>query len=250
MQLIATTLLHRLRDERGFTLVEVLVAMVAGIIVTGALFAILEVSMKQNARITDRVQAQQLGDSAMTRIIDPLRSGCISRLATPVQAGSTPNTLIFTTAFSEATTPAQSEVFRETVTYASASHKLTLKSQKATAGTWPTFTAWEEPGKTATIAENVYMPTSPKREAPFVYYQYAKESGTGTETGTNALEAMKVTELSATEAKKVAAVEVGFEALPTNNDTRLNRAAQFTDRVTFAFSSPTSEGTIKAGPCE
>jgi hypothetical protein len=52
------------------------------------------------------------------------------------------------------------------------------------------------------------------------------------------------------EAKTVAGVEVGFEALPSNGDTRQTRASQFSDQVTFAFSSPNSEATIKAGPCE
>ncbi len=238
----------RLHQESGFTLIEVLVAMLTGIIVTGAAFGILEVSLKQNARITDRAQAQQLGDSAMTRIIDPLRSGCISRLAAPVQAGSTPNELIFTTAFSEATTPEPSEVFKETVKYSA--NKLTLKSQKATAGSWPTYTAFEEPGKTNTIAENVSMPKG--REAPFSYFEYAKEGSSGTASeSSSSLTPITVTEkLSAEQAKKVAAVEVGFEALPTSKDTRQSRGAQFEDRVTFAFSSPNSEGAIKAGPCE
>lgn len=238
----------RLAGERGFTLIEVLVAMVAGIIVTGALFAILEVSLKQNARITDRVQAQQLGSTAMTRIIDPLRSGCFSREAAPVQAGSTGNKLIFTTAFSEATTPANSEVFKQIVNYES--HKLTINSKKATGGSWPTYTSWEEPGKTTTIAENVYM-ASP-RTAPFTYYKYGKESKSTTETGVSAMEKVEppAEGLSSATAKQVAGVEVGFEALPTNNDSRLNRGAQFSDQVTFAFSSPDSEGTITAGPCE
>ncbi len=164
----------RLGDERGYSLVEVLVAMVAGIIVTGALFGILEVSLKQNSRITDRVQAQQLGDNAMTRIIDPLRSGCFSREATPVLLGSTGTLLIFTTSFSEATTPAASEVFKETVEYNSGKHKLFVKTQKATAGSWPTYTAWEEPGKSTMLAENVYL--LPKREYAFRYYKYAKEA--------------------------------------------------------------------------
>jgi len=244
---VLAALRRRLADERGFTIVEVLVAMVAGIIVTGALFAILEISLKQNSRITDRVQAQQLGDTAMTRIIDPLRSGCLSREATPVQEKSTPSKLIFTTAFSEATAPATSEVFKYTITYEA--NKLKVKTQKATGGSWPTYTTWEEPGTTTTIAENVYMVG--KRTAPFTYYKYGTEAETsGTETGVTALKEMAVTELSKEEAKKVAGVGVEFEARPVSNDARLNRGAQFSDNVTFAFASPDSEGTITAAPCE
>jgi prepilin-type N-terminal cleavage/methylation domain-containing protein len=239
----------RLRDERGFSLIEVLVAMVAGIIVTGALFAILEISLKQNSRITDRVQAQQLGDNAMTRIIDPLRSGCISREATPVLKESTPTKVIFTTAYSEATTPADSEVFKDTIEYSSTTHQITAKTQQATAGTWPTYTAWETPGKTTLIAENVYLPSG--HTYFFKYFKYGTEATSSTETGESTLEELKTTgALTEAEAKTVAGVEVNFETLGSDNYSALNRGAQFNDRVTFAFSTPNSEGSIKDAPCE
>jgi prepilin-type N-terminal cleavage/methylation domain-containing protein len=239
----------RLRSERGFSLVEVLVAMVVGLIVSGALFAILEISLKQNARISDRVIAQQLGNTAMTRIIDPLRSGCITREAAPVETGSTPSKVIFTTAFSEGTTPEPKEVFKEAISYEAASHKLTASVQQATTGSWPTYGGWGA-AKTTTLAENVYMPGG-FSNGPFRYLKYGTASTSSATTSVSALEALTTTgALSAEEAKKVAGVEVGFEALAPDKDTRLTRAAQFNDQVTFAFSSPNSESTIKAGPCE
>ncbi len=240
-------LLARLRSERGFTLVEVLVAMVVGLIVSGALFAILEISLKQNARISDRVVAQQLGNTAMTRIIDPLRSGCIARKATPVLSGSTPSKLMFTTAFSEGTTPEPKEVFREKIEYAS--HKLTAAVEQASSGTWPTYAGWGA-AKETTLAENVYMPSG-NTNGPFRYFKYGKASSSSSTSSVSALEALPTTSaLSEPEAKEVAGVEVRFEALAPDKDTRLSRAAQFEDQVTFAFSSPNSESTIKAGPCE
>ena len=78
-------------------------AMVVGIVVTGALFAILEVSLHQTSRITDRVQATQLGRTAMTKMVDELHSGCLAREFAPVQAGSGPKELRFATGFSEKT---------------------------------------------------------------------------------------------------------------------------------------------------
>src|ERR1700691_5516935 len=48
-------------EERGTTLIELLVAMLTGIVVLFALLAILEFSTNQDARISDRVQANRLG---------------------------------------------------------------------------------------------------------------------------------------------------------------------------------------------
>jgi prepilin-type N-terminal cleavage/methylation domain-containing protein len=77
------------RDERGFTLTEVLVAMVAGVIVTGALIAVFAISLRQSSRINDRVLADRTGRTAMNAIVDELRSSCTGLGATAIQAPST-----------------------------------------------------------------------------------------------------------------------------------------------------------------
>lgn len=269
MSRLIPPILRRARRESGFTLIEVIVAMVAGIIVTGALFAILEVSLHQSSRLTDRVQAQQIASNTLTRILEPLRSACIAREATPVLKESTPSRAIFVTSYSEAhgasgqgssaqakelaeetAAPGTGEVYKQTIEL-NASHKLTAKVQKATGGAWPTFTSWEEPGKTAQLAENVYTPSSKEWPYVFRYYKYGTESSSTSTTGVSSLQALTNTgPLTEAEAKTVAAVEVNLEALPQDNNAQLNRGAESGNRVTFAFSTPNSEGTIKDAPCE
>ena len=84
----------------GFTLIELLVAMVAGMAVIGALFGILEVPFHQTANLTDRVQSNQNGRIAMTRIIDALHSTCLSPEFKPIQESSSENDLSFVNAYS------------------------------------------------------------------------------------------------------------------------------------------------------
>jgi Tfp pilus assembly protein PilW len=84
-----TSIPAALASEDGMTLIEVLVATVAAIVVILALFAILEFSVKQEARITERVQANRGGRTAMTNIVDELHSSCVGFGTYAIQAPST-----------------------------------------------------------------------------------------------------------------------------------------------------------------
>jgi prepilin-type N-terminal cleavage/methylation domain-containing protein len=67
-------LLARLRAERGFTVVEVLVAASLGSVVMVAIFGLLDFSVKQSSGASARVDSTQRGRTAMEQVTRSLRS--------------------------------------------------------------------------------------------------------------------------------------------------------------------------------
>lgn len=78
----------RLREERGFTLVELLVAMISAVTVIAALVVVLGITLRQNTKLTDRVLADQMGRKGMNTMLEELRSSCTGFGSTAIQAPS------------------------------------------------------------------------------------------------------------------------------------------------------------------
>jgi pilin/secretion family protein with methylation motif len=84
-----------LRDERGMTLVELLVATTAGVVVMAGISLSLIVTMRQTDRVTSHVEANQKARLTMTKVIDQLHSSCVAPQIVPVQEGSNGTSLTF-----------------------------------------------------------------------------------------------------------------------------------------------------------
>jgi prepilin-type N-terminal cleavage/methylation domain-containing protein len=74
----------RLRSERGFTLIEMLVSLGAAAVIIAAVVLILDFSKTQETRISDHVAADQIGRSSVERILEELRSSCVGGMP-PIQ---------------------------------------------------------------------------------------------------------------------------------------------------------------------
>jgi prepilin-type N-terminal cleavage/methylation domain-containing protein len=92
-------------DERGYTLVELLVGMVVSLVVLGAIMAMVQVATGDQNRISEHVIADQRGRPAMNQIIDRLHAACISPGLAPVRPGSDGETLILWSKAGEAVNP-------------------------------------------------------------------------------------------------------------------------------------------------
>jgi prepilin-type N-terminal cleavage/methylation domain-containing protein len=248
------------RQQHGFTLIEMLVAMLTSLVVAGALFAILEISLHQTSRITDRVQATQLGRTAMTKMVDELHSACLVRAFAPVTKESSAKELRFVTGFSEKAVIEYKEASEHRIlwngTYPGAGTLVDKTFNAASASTWPKFSfeATATPPNGVRVAENVYEQSKEAKAVPiFQYYKYATTASAGTETTpVGRLTTVEPPEngFNATVAKGIAAVQVSFSQAPSNNNLTLGRPVEFASLVTFAFASPNSEATITDGPCQ
>ncbi len=269
--LTSATALSAARDQRGFTLIEVLVALITGLIVTFALFSVLEFSMNQTTRLSDITQANQLGRTTMTHIVDELHSACLSANFTPIQESSTESKLVFVTGYSaEAEVPSvpgeKGGVHEEEIEYSSAEGKLWDKSYPGTGTNGEgKYTFSKTPTKTL-IGENISqsVEASGKKEAIpiFKYFAYAKKASSGTTEAASTLEETKPLtkggEKIGPEANNAASVLISFNTATRDKNVLLggnakvssDRSADLSSQVTFAFSAPSSEATIEAGPCE
>jgi prepilin-type N-terminal cleavage/methylation domain-containing protein len=245
-----------LRSERGFTLIEVLVAMVTGVIVTGALFAILEVSMRQSTRVSDVAQATQLGRTAMNHIVDEEHSACIAADFVPVQVKSTPSTLILEDGYSEeAEVPVvgtqTTGLRKDEIIWSSSLHTLTDKTSLSTGEPKPGEYSWAA-AKTVLLAEHV---TQTGKLPIFRYYEFSSTASSSSTEGLNSLEKEPLKlgesgEVTTAQAKEIGSVLVAFTIAPVDNLATLGRAAEFDSQTTFTFSAPNSENPLKTVPCE
>jgi prepilin-type N-terminal cleavage/methylation domain-containing protein len=251
------------QGEHGFTLIEVLVAMLAGVVVTGALFLILEVSLFQSTRIRNETSADQVGRTAMTTIVDELHSACFYADLAPVLERSTPQTLIFENATGAQGAPP--EAYRRHITFATSTSTkestLTEEAWKNTIGSsWPNFQFNESEKATLVKQLATHISESPEAPAPagiFRYFRYASATSSTT-GGVSSLELSHPLEgsgthheLSSEEASTVAAVEIKFNAAGSSTtNPQLEHTINLSNIVDLSFTVPRTETPISDGPCE
>jgi type II secretory pathway component PulJ len=276
----------RIRDDHGFTLMELLVSMLTATIVVGALFSILTISTGQTTLVADKVQANQLGRTAMTRIVDELHSSCLTAGFAPIQEKSNENELIFKNAYSEeAVLPNAKEakvagtgVFEHQIVWNSSAKTLTDFIYKSTSGEGPeavlptpdySSTTHEaanaEPKKGVLLASNVTQTEeSGGTKIPiFKYFKYNTASaetsttpdGTLTEIKSEYIPLKKETEAGlkeekANSAENVSSVLISFRVAPVDGKAEHDQFIDLSNQVTLTLSAPNTETPIKYSACE
>ncbi len=194
-----------MRDEGGFTLVELLLAMVLGIGVLMGTLTLIETSMSSSARVVSRVDANQRARPVMQRIMDQLHSSCVGANVTPIRAGSTGTSVSFLHQSGEAVNPTP-----DRVVISLAGDNLTQSVYPATGGTAPNWTFSSTPSSTRQLLTNVGPAVVGRTQPPlFQYLAYSSDN----------LSTLLPTPLSTADAARAVEVRVAFSTFPGQSPT-------------------------------
>jgi type II secretory pathway pseudopilin PulG len=200
----------RLRDEGGFTLVELLTAISIGMVILFAAFAVLDRTISASGQIADRSEALQRGRQAMDLITRQLRSQVCVGPTTPIVSG-TDTSMSFYADLTDGT-PAN-PINQRTLSYSAATDTIT-ETVTPSSGTYPTLTFTGTPASKPLLTKVKQILDGTTLRPLFRYYAYQ----TGTTNGTLV---QLSAPLSAADLKRVALVKVGFRSFavrPISND--------------------------------
>jgi prepilin-type N-terminal cleavage/methylation domain-containing protein len=189
------------RREDGFTLPELLVGMIVGLIVVFAAFAILDRAYTANREANERSDSAQRARLTMDKVVQTLRSQvCIGAPRAALTAGDA-NGVTLLVDLSGGTQVPQ----RRNIAYSPSTRTLTESIYQGT-GTFPSYVFPATPTSTSTLLTNVGQAgTTPV----FRYFALdtAGTNGANTELGVGV-------PLTTAELSRVARISVGFMARP------------------------------------
>lgn len=224
-----------LADERGTTLVELVVGTALGMVVLSALTMVMIVSMHASARVTARVHATQNARISLAKIIEQLHSACVVPKIAPVQAGSTGTTLRFSHALASEGSAAAAKPVLSVVTLSGTD--LVETDYPSLGGTPPAFS--ETPSGTQILASDI-VPTPPASSI-FSYFSYSNGN----------LVQIPQKELGATEAGAAIQVKVAFTALPSNASTGDSGVgASVANSAMLRLTPPSFQEAAGSPPCQ
>jgi hypothetical protein len=188
-----------MRGERGITIVELMVGMVASLAVLTAILTVVQITTQRQARVAEHVAANQRARPVLTALMDRLHSGCVSQGVAPVLAGSSDSSMSLLSKSGSAVSPTPN---KHVITLSGST--LSESIYPATGGAAPTWTFSGTPDSTRVLLTGVSagQAGNPPSSVPIFRY-YAYEDG---EVSTTPL----ATPLSDTNAALTAQVAVAF----------------------------------------
>lgn len=225
-------------DERGFTLIELMITAAVGIGLMLSVFTIVDITMNNSASVAARVDANQRARPVMQRLMDELHSACLAANSAPILAGSTSNSISFHHQTGSAVSPVPE---KHVVTLSG--DTLAQTEYPSNGGEPPNWTFSGTPSSTRQLLAGVRQAElDPGGTVPV--FRYYDDSGGAVSTTPLPVP------LDSTTAKRVVQVIVAF-AVEADSATmgEEGEVVSLTNSAVFRF-SPFSEDLTKAnGPC-
>lgn len=225
-----------IRDETGTTLIELMVALMTGLVILSALTMVIITTVHGTARVDARVEATQRARLTLSKLMEELHSACVVPEIAPVKEASEGNMLRFVhqTGSDVSPTPVLSVVSFSAGT-------LTQSDYATNGGTAPNWTFNETtPVSTTTLLTKV-TPTPPSSSI-FSYYRYS---------GGTISESPQATPLSEGEAALTVEVRAALTAAPEHpGATDAGAGASVQNSATLRLTPPSFNEGSPARPCQ
>ena len=217
----------RLRDERGFTLVELLVSTSVGVGLLFAAFTLSSAFSHAQTRVSDRSESIARGRTAMEQIVQQLRSQvCLGPGYPAITYGDNSHMTFYADLANRTFVPQRRDL-------QFANGALTENDYTGTAtGGQPPFSFSAAPSRTRVILDRLQLQRSGGVDVPFFrYYSF---------DGNNPIRPSRLlaTPLSANDAQRVVQITVSYQALPSRGGSG-TLAEPFTANVYVRTADPT-----------
>jgi len=244
-------------DRHGDLTVELLAAMLSGIVIMLAAFAMVDLTIRDTNRVTDRVEATSLGRSALEQLVGELNSGCLAPDVSPVMAASSTGIvpavtsdatdLVFVSGLGDGQSGNPTE---HVLTYAA--NTLTDRAYAFTGGTGANLAA----PSTWTFATTPTMSHVLSNVTAFnlQYYSFLNTANTtvnslnGATALTTLSSAWPATSTEYNAALSVARIDIALTVGPSSGNTAQTVLTDLTDSVVFRVTPPSSIATNY--PCD
>jgi len=227
-----------IREERGSTMIEVLVSVATGMVVLAGLTMVIVVTMHGSARVSARVEATQTSRIAVARVMEQLHSACVAPKIAPVRSGSSGSAVRFFRAGAEEASavepvPTLTEVRLE-------GESLTQTEYEVT-GVAP---SWIETSTLLSGPRTLVTGVSPVTPGGAVFTYYGYQEGALTQV-------LPSPTLTTGQAATVVEVRLALTATPKSNSpvSDAGAPASIQDSAVLALTPPSFNESANALPC-
>jgi type II secretory pathway pseudopilin PulG len=241
------------REESGFTIIEMLVSCALGLIVLGTLGGLVSTAQQTASRTSQRADAAQRGRLAMEQLVQGLRSQvCLQTDASSAQTTIVAGTDTSVTFFAGVDSPNTAATGGLPKAFAPQKRTYTFSSSGTGSITLATYDGtfdgasglWTFPGtasRNRTIIDTVAARAQTGTSTPAPVFSYYAYKADGTLDEDNPLP----TPLAETDLPRVAQIAIAFTSLPTGGSKNPDVQAPFDDNVTLRLLFPAPKTALQ-----